>query len=84
MKKIIKSVLEKTGLLSIIYWQRERKDMNSKREAFKKQYPEATSNYFVHPTAVLEKTELIEIGEGAEINDYVIIRTQKRFVHRGY
>ena len=83
MRKLLKSLLEKAGLLSLVHRYREKKEINKKRVDFKKQYPDIVENYFVHPTARLEQSELIEIGEGAEINDYVIIRTQKNKVKIG-
>ena len=37
-------------------------------------------SYYVHKTAQLERPELIKIGKGAEIKDYVIIRTYQGLV----
>lgn len=41
------------------------------------------ANYFIHETAQLEKIELIEIKDNAEIKDYVIIRTYNNPVKIG-
>lgn len=80
MKNVIKFILDKTGILSMI---RKRKEENALYENFQKHYPDIDKNYFIHPTVTLDQSELIEIGEGAEINDYVIIRTRKNKVKIG-
>jgi acetyltransferase-like isoleucine patch superfamily enzyme len=75
MRSFILYVLKKIGILNFLHRKRYKKEMDNRREIFQRQYPGLTTNYFIHSTARLEQAELIEIGEGAEINDYVIVRT---------
>lgn len=83
MKRFIKNILTRTGIYAVIKRKQIRMEMENRRELFRKQYPDISTPYFVHPTACLELSELIEIGEGTEINEYVIVRTRVHKVKIG-
>lgn len=83
MKALLKNILIRTGVYAVIKRKQIRLEMENRRELFQKQYPGLSTSYYVHPTARLERAELIEIGEGTEINDYVIVKTPTNKVKIG-
>lgn len=52
-------------------------------DVFNSMYPGIKEKYFVHPLAIIERKDLVDIGDGTEINEYVIIKTQKNKVKLG-
>lgn len=83
MRAFIKNILSRTRIYMLIRHKQIRKEMENRREIFQRQYPGLSTPYFVHQTARLELPELIEIGEGTEINEYVIIRSRVHKVKIG-
>lgn len=83
MKSIFKYIFKKLGGKRIVNDYRNAIEEYAREEDFRKKHPKTKGNYFIHPTAILEHPELIEIGEGAEISNCVIIRTHKNKVKIG-
>lgn len=83
MKRILKRIASGLGILKYMEHQKKIKEMDNVRDIFKKQFPDVKTGYFVHPTARIEKAELVEISECVEIHDHVIIRTQTNKVKIG-
>lgn len=87
IKNFIKSGFKFVGLYSVIKFFLDKKrnfiESKNRKAVFDKMYPESKENYYVHSLASLEHKDLIEIGEGTEINEYVIIKTLKNKVKIG-
>jgi acetyltransferase-like isoleucine patch superfamily enzyme len=83
MKNFFKYLFQKFGGRRILNDYRRAIDESRREAVFKLSHPASSLPYFVHATAKLEDPSLITIGDGSEINDYVIIRTARNKVSIG-
>lgn len=81
--KALKKFLKKTFLFRLVKQYREHKDLEKKKENFRTAFNLDKMSYYIHSTAIIDKAELVSIGDCAEINEYVIIKTVKAKVSIG-
>jgi acetyltransferase-like isoleucine patch superfamily enzyme len=87
IKNFIKSGFKLVGLYSVIRFFSDKRrsyvENENRKAVFTNMYPESKESYYIHSLASLEHKDLIEIGEGTEISEYVIIKTLKNKVKIG-
>lgn len=79
----LKKIVKRSFLFRLLTRYRQYKDLETKKENFKKQFGLVDKDHYEHPTAIIQSRELVSIGDCAEINEYVIIKTAKEKVSIG-
>ena len=83
MKYFFKYLFSKLGGSTVIKNYRIAKDEFIRENNFRIKYAEMHMDYYIHPSVIIDKAELVTIGFGAELQEFVIIKTMKNKVKIG-